>query len=52
MDGASQMRMCLETTLADIIARLRQGGFPNEQAASQGIVLRVPEQLVCRAMEF
>lgn len=33
--------MSLETTLSDITARLRQGKFPNEQAISQGIVLRV-----------
>ena len=37
--------MSFETTLADIIARLRQGRFPNEQAVSQGIVLRVPQEL-------
>jgi hypothetical protein len=33
--------MSLETTLADITARLRQGRFPNEQAIFVGIVLRV-----------
>jgi hypothetical protein len=37
--------MSLETTLTDIIARLRQGRFPNEQAISQGIVLRVLQEL-------
>jgi len=37
--------MSLETTLADIMARLRQGKFPNEQAISQGIVLRVFQEL-------
>ncbi len=37
--------MFLETTLADIIALLRQGRFPNEQAVSQGIVLRVLQEL-------
>ena len=37
--------MSLETTLADIIVRLRQGRFPNEQAISQGIVLRVLQEL-------
>lgn len=37
--------MPLETTLTDIIARLRQGRFPNEQAISQGIVLRVLQEL-------
>ncbi len=35
----------LETTVSDIIARLRQGRFPNEQAISQGIVLRVLQEL-------
>ena len=45
--------MSLETTLADIIARLRQSRFPNEQANSQGIVLRVLQKLGCdtRAVE-
>jgi hypothetical protein len=37
--------MALETTLTDITARLRQGRFPNEQAISQGIVLRVLQEL-------
>jgi len=37
--------MSLETTITDIIARLRQGRFPNEQAISQGIVLRVLQEL-------
>ena len=37
--------MSLETTLADITIRLRQGRFPNEQAVSQGIVLRVLQEL-------
>lgn len=31
----------LNTTLADIAVRLRQDEFPNEQAISQGVVLRV-----------
>ena len=35
----------LETTLIDITSRLRQGRFPNEQAISQGIVLRVLQVL-------
>jgi hypothetical protein len=35
----------LETTLADIAARLRQGKIPNEQAISQGVVLRVFQEL-------
>jgi predicted type IV restriction endonuclease len=33
--------MSVETTLTDITAYLRQDRFPNEQAVSQGIVLRV-----------
>jgi hypothetical protein len=33
--------MSLETTLIDITERLRQNKYPNEQAISQGIVLRV-----------
>jgi predicted type IV restriction endonuclease len=37
--------MSLETTLTDIVNRLRQGRFPNEQAISQGIVLRVLQDL-------
>jgi len=37
--------MALETALDDIIARLRQGRYPNEQAISQGIVLRVLQEL-------
>jgi hypothetical protein len=37
--------MSLETTLTDIITRLRQGRFPNEQAISQGIILPVLQQL-------
>lgn len=37
--------MSLETTLSDITARLRQGRFPNEQAISQGIVLRLLQEL-------
>lgn len=37
--------MPLDTTLADITARLRQGRFPNEQAISQGIVLRIFQEL-------
>ncbi len=36
--------MSLETTLTDIIARLRQGRFPNEQTISQGIVLSVLQE--------
>jgi hypothetical protein len=37
--------MSLETTLADIIARLREGRFPSERALSQGIILRVLQEL-------
>lgn len=37
--------MSLESTLTDITTRLRQGRFPNEQAISQGIVLRVLQEL-------
>ena len=37
--------MPLNTTLADITARLQQNRFPNEQAISQGIVLRVLREL-------
>jgi predicted type IV restriction endonuclease len=37
--------MALENTLTDIAARLRQGRFPNEQAISQGIVLRALQDL-------
>ena len=39
------LHMSLETTLPDITARLRQGRFPNEQAISQGIVLRILQEL-------
>jgi len=37
--------MALENTLADITAKLRQERFPNEQAISQGIVLRLLQEL-------
>jgi hypothetical protein len=37
--------MALESTLTDITLRLRQGRFPNEQAISQGVVLRVLQEL-------
>ena len=37
--------MPLEPTIADITARLRQGKFPNEQAISQGVVLRSLQEL-------
>lgn len=37
--------MSLESTLADITSKLHQGKFPNEQAISQGIVLRVFQEL-------
>jgi Type I restriction enzyme R protein N terminus (HSDR_N) len=37
--------MPLEATLKDIVARLRQASFPSEQAISQGIVLRLLQDL-------
>ena len=37
--------MSLEAIISDITMRLRQGRFPNEQAISQGIVLRVLQEL-------
>jgi hypothetical protein len=37
--------MSFETTLADVTTRLRQGKYPNEQAISQGIVLRVLQEM-------
>jgi predicted type IV restriction endonuclease len=37
--------MSLETTVADIIVRLRQGRSPNEASASQGIALRALQVL-------
>jgi predicted type IV restriction endonuclease len=37
--------VALETTITDITARLRQGVFSNEQAISQGIVLRLLREL-------
>jgi hypothetical protein len=37
--------MSLETTISDITERLRQGRFPNEQSISQGIVLRIFQEL-------
>jgi len=37
--------MGLNTTLADVTTRLRQNRFPNEQAISQGVVLRVLREL-------
>jgi predicted type IV restriction endonuclease len=39
------MNMTLETTLADIVSQLREGRYPNEQAISQGILLRVLQEL-------
>ena len=33
--------MALEQTIADVVEKLREGAFPNEQSVSQGIVLRV-----------
>ena len=37
--------MSIDTTLADITTRLHENGFPNEQAISQGIVLRILREL-------
>ncbi len=37
--------MSLESTIADITTRLRQGRFPNEQSISQGVVLRIFQEL-------
>ena len=37
--------MSLKTTIADITHRLRRNGYPNEQAISQGIVLRLLQEL-------
>jgi hypothetical protein len=43
--------MPLEPTIADITARLRQSKFPNEQAISQGIVLRALQELAWNTWE-
>jgi hypothetical protein len=40
--------MSLETILTDIIARLRQGRFPNEQAISQLEVHPIPRVGQCK----
>jgi predicted type IV restriction endonuclease len=45
MDATGQSPMSLETTLADIVARLGQRRFSNERPSSQGIVLRVLHEL-------
>lgn len=37
--------MALADSIADITSRLQQGRFPNEQAISQGIVLRLLQEL-------
>lgn len=37
--------MSLINAITDIIAKLREGRFPNEQAISQGIVLRILKEL-------
>ncbi len=37
--------MPLDVTLGDIVSKLREGRFPNEQAISQGIVLRILSDL-------
>lgn len=36
--------MSLEVSIKDIVARLREGRFPNEQSISQGIVLRLLQE--------
>lgn len=37
--------MQIELTIADIVQKLREGRFPNEQSISQGIVLRILSDL-------
>lgn len=37
--------MPIELTIADIVQKLREGRFPNEQSISQGIVLRILSDL-------
>ncbi|MYE51455.1 MAG: hypothetical protein F4X81_08295, partial [Gammaproteobacteria bacterium] len=37
--------MALEEAIADIVEKLREGAFPNEQSVSQGVVLRVLSDL-------
>lgn len=37
--------MALEPTIADISTRLREGRYPNESAVSQGVVLRLLQEL-------
>lgn len=37
--------MPIERTIADIVQKLREGRFPNEQSISQGIVLRILSDL-------
>jgi predicted type IV restriction endonuclease len=37
--------MSLQNTLSDIVSRLREGRIPNEQAISQGVVLRILQDL-------
>ena len=37
--------MALEDTIADVVGKLREGAFPNEQSVSQGIVLRILSDL-------
>lgn len=39
------MSISLEATLTDVITKLKQGKFANEQAISQGIVLRILQAL-------
>ncbi|MCG3149143.1 MAG: hypothetical protein PCFJNLEI_02602 [Verrucomicrobiae bacterium] len=44
-EADGELMPTLESTLNDIIARLRQGRFQNEQAVSQGIVLPILREL-------
>lgn len=37
--------MTVESTIEEIVGRLRQGAFPNEQSISQGVVLRIFQSL-------
>jgi hypothetical protein len=37
--------MSLESTISDVTGRLRQGRFPNKQSISQGIALRILQEL-------
>ena len=45
LEAGNQIIMQLERTIADIVQKLREGRFPNEQSISQGIVLRILSDL-------